>query len=67
MNVYLITEDGESFCVRALTMAQAIKWCEEFYILELNSEKEIDNLSSEIDYYHNNVLQSCSLIGEIKN
>lgn len=63
MNIYLVIEDGESFCIRAKTMAEAIRVCEESYCDD-NSE---DDLVGNIEYYHEEILQSCSLIGLLKN
>jgi len=67
MNIYLITEDGSSFCVRAKTMAEAINVCEKSYI---EDAMEIDDSTTEDyerGYYHAEILQSCALIGELRN
>jgi len=71
MNIYLITEDGQTFCIKAKTMAGAIKVCEDSYIedvLESNKQARIDTLKdTEIKYYHLEILQSCQMVGELKN
>lgn len=77
MNVYLLVEDGESFCIKAPTMSNAMIVSEERYLDEMREEKgkEYDMISEHAyyhrnilqTYYHRNILQSCSLIGELKN
>ena len=68
MYIYLITEDGETFCVRAHTMKEAVDVCEKIY---LEDQKEVEgekyNEENERNYYHNQILQSCQLVGELKN
>ena len=68
MNVYLLNEDGESFCIRAKTMAEAIGICEASY-LEDREEEDGDKYreKNEREYYHEQILQSCALIGQLKN
>lgn len=68
MNVYLMNEDGESFCIKALTMAEALSVCEQSYLKEIKKEfgSEYDE-DGERKYYHEHILQSCSLIAELKN
>lgn len=68
MNIYLMIEDGESFCIRAVTMSQAVGLCEQSY-REDRQEEEGDNYSTEHEknYYHDQILQSCSLVGKLKN
>jgi len=66
MNIYLITEDGETFCIKAETMAQAIEVCEASYLDGLRLLASY-NENTERAYYHNEILQSCSLVGELKN
>ena len=68
MNIYLLNEDGETFCIRAKTMAEAVTVCENSY-LEDRKEEEGDKYDNagERNYYHEQVLQSCSLIAELKN
>lgn len=68
MNIYLIVEDGESFCIRAKTMAEAIKICEKSYLEEReDEEKEKYNKTIEETYYHEQILESCSLVAELRN
>jgi hypothetical protein len=68
MNIYRLIEDGEHCLIKAKTMAIAIKFCEESY-LEEAQERERDkyNMEYEKEYYHNEILESCELIGELKN
>ena len=68
MNIYLMDEDGERFCIRSKNMAEAIDVCEKSY-LEDRQEEEGDkyNDKTEREYYHEQILQSCSLLGELKN
>lgn len=70
MNIYLIIEDGDSFCIRAKTMAEAVHVCEGLYLKELEDDPDggaKPSIDSEQKYYHEQILQSCSLIGELKN
>lgn len=68
MNVYLLVEDGVSFCIKAERMSEAVDLCERSYLDDMKEEKGVDyNLVSECEYYHEQILQSCSLIGELKN
>jgi len=67
MNIYLITEDGLSFCIRANSMAEAIDVCEKSYIEDELEEDErliVDNAKA---YYHAEILQSCALVAGLKN
>lgn len=68
MNIYLIIEDGDSFCIKAETMAGAVSACEQSY-LEDQAEEIGDNYNEahEKKYYHEHILQSCSLVGQLKN
>jgi hypothetical protein len=68
MNVYLLNEDGETFCVRAETMARAVAICEECYLQDRKEDEgaKYDD-AVERGYYHEMILQSCTLIGELKN
>ena len=67
-NIYLLIEDGEHICIRAKTMSEAIIICETSY-LEDREEDEGDNYdaASEKEFYYEQILQSCSLIGQLKN
>ena len=68
MNIYLMNEDSEQFCIMAKTMAEAINICESSY-LDDRKEEETDryNVAAERSYYHEEILQSCSLVGKLKN
>jgi len=68
MNIYLVKEDGETFCIKAKTMAQAISICEISYLEEAeDEEKENYNEQYSKVFYYENILQSCSLVGQLKN
>lgn len=67
MNIYLIVEDGVNFCIKAKTMDKAIQICEKSYLEERESEDPKYNKYTEKKYYHEQILESCSLIGELKN
>lgn len=70
MNIYLITEDGESFCIKAKSMNLAVQFCESSYLNDVreNTKDMLSfNESTEREYYHTNILQSCQLVGELKN
>lgn len=71
VNVYLIQEDGESFCVRSHTMRDALKTSEDRYLSDPEIKEQIQSgestLSEEIEHYYSQILQSCSLVGELKN
>ena len=67
MNIYLITEDGSSSCIRARTMADAIKVCESSYIEDAMEDDKSTTEEYERGYYHAEILQSCALVGELRN
>lgn len=69
MNIYLIQEEGESFCIRAKTMAEAVLVCEASYLEDRKEDEGEENFNENIerDYYHEQLLQSCQLVGELKN
>lgn len=69
MNIYLLIEDGESFCVRHRTMAEAVQVCEQSYLEDRKEEEEGEkyNIENEKRYYHEQILQSCSLVAKLKN
>jgi hypothetical protein len=70
MNIYLMVEDGESFCIKSKTMSEAVYICEESYLKDLREERKLSSETySEKDreYYHKEILQSCSVVGKLKN
>lgn len=68
MNIYLLQEDGEGFCIKAETMSEAVDVCVQSYMDDMKEEKGVSyNLVSEREYYHEQILQSCSLVGQLKN
>ena len=68
MNIYLITTDSESICWQAKTMAQAVSRAEHSYLYE-RREAEGDKFcaNDERQYFHDQLLESCALIGELAN
>ena len=67
MNIYWLMEDGESFCIKAFSMSEAVDVCEKSYLEDISEEKPKRNIEAERKFYHNQILQSCSLVGELKN
>lgn len=68
MNIYLFIEDGESFCIKARTMCEAVGICERSYLEDRQEEEgQMCSMEDEKEYYHEQILQSCSLIGRLKN
>lgn len=71
MNIYLIHEDGESYCIKANSMTEACSVVEGSYLDDMKEYNEKHGLDhdekSEMEHYQINVLQSCALIGELKN
>lgn len=67
-NIYLIIEDSEQVCIRAKTMTGAVDICLQSYLDEAKDrEKDKYSEESEMNYYYNEILQSCSLIGKLGN
>ena len=65
MNVYLITEDGDTGCYVAPSMMAACQLAEDQHIDTLDPDEYADGSEqSERNYYRNEVLQGCSLVGE---
>ena len=67
MNVYLIIEDGESCCIRAKSMSEAVMICENSYIEDLLEEDRDRAEDGERKYYHDEILHSCALVAVLKN
>lgn len=67
MNIYLLAEDGDSFCIKANTMSEAVEICEKSYLEDRIEEQPDCNQVEERSYYHEQILQSCSLIGRLLN
>ena len=67
MNVYRVIEDGVDCCITAKTMDKAVKVCEGWYIDEVTDElTPKEEVEDEIRQYHEQILQSCELVGELK-
>jgi len=71
VNIYLIVEDGQQFCIKAINMGEAVKLCLDSYLEEREGDigYKFDDIykNEETGYYHGNILESCSLVGELKN
>ena len=67
MNIYLITEDGVSFCIQAKTMGEALGVCLQSYLEERQDDSRPYSEADETNYYHEQILQSCQLIGGLRN
>ena len=68
MNIYLMNEDNEIFCIKAETMAEALQICENSYLDDRREDEgEQFRLEYEKQYYYNSILQSCTLVAELKN
>lgn len=68
MNVYMIREDGQDKLWKAQTMREAVQLAEEAYVKE---EAEASTGEGEEanwrEFYHETLLESCTLIGELAN
>lgn len=67
MNIYMITEDGSNFCIKALTMSDAINVCESSYVEDAMEDDHGTTEDHERKYYHTDILESCTLVGELRN
>lgn len=67
MNIYLIEEVGDNFCIKGKSMAEAVLVCENSAIeVAMNNDKN-STYDYEKEYYHQKILKSCTLIGVLKN
>lgn len=66
MNIYLMTEDGVTFCIRARSMREAAEICEDAYICQVKTEPGFDG-EFERTHYREKILLSCQLVGELRN
>jgi hypothetical protein len=67
MNIYLVIEDGEQFCIKANTMSEATCICERSYLDDREEHESPIDVDVERKYYQEQILQSCSLVGVLKN
>lgn len=68
MNIYLVQEDGEARCWQAYTMTEALALARSAYIEERREDEgDAMNLSEELTFYEDSILESCALIGELVN
>lgn len=65
--VYRVVEDGSDFCVKAETMMDAVRICQEAYLNELTEDDSEGSRELDIEYYNRRVLESCQLVGELRN
>ena len=65
LNIYRIIEDGEHILIKARTPKEAIDVCLKSY-LEGENIAEIHK-GPETQYYYDEILQSCELIGKLRN
>lgn len=65
MNIYLLIENGESFCIRANSMDEAVQVCKKSYLEDRKEERGRNMITEEI-FYNEQILQSCSLVGQLK-
>lgn len=70
MNIYRVTEDGEDILIQAETMTQAISLTLGKHLCEMSVYKNPQYTYDEVgerENYHDNILQSCELLGKLKN
>jgi len=71
VNIYRIIEEGVDSCIKAKTMHEAVKVCEDAYINVVVDGVSGEYLKvfekSEREYYQLSILESCELVGELKN
>lgn len=69
MNIYRIIEDGSGFCIQAKNMTDACNIAEGNYINDCLAVAEGAhiNVEDERRYYQENIIESCSLIGPLRN
>jgi len=69
MNIYLMDEDGDQFCIKANTPKEAIDICLSSFLEDSKDDPESwpYNEGVETKWYFDKVFLSCSLVGELKN
>jgi len=67
MNIYLITEDGSDFCIRAKSMSEAVTICLESYLEDAKEDKTDFDYKFEHEYYHEQILESCKFVEVLRN
>lgn len=65
MNIYRILDESDKCLWQAESMAAALQLAEDAYIAE--AEIPADEQHENREYYRNELLQSCELIGELAN
>lgn len=67
MNIYMIREDGQDSLWKAATMHAALTLAEDAYVKQERDEG-VDGTEEEWrDFYRKELLESCTLIGELVN
>jgi len=67
MNIYQIQEEGEWSLWQARSMSEAVTFAQQLFCKE-NYDKKWDlRDESPADYYQREILQGCTLIGELEN
>lgn len=71
LNIYLITQGGQADCYQATCMQEAVNIAEREYldeIIEFHKENMTEFVhNDELQHWQECVLESCNLIGELKN
>lgn len=67
MNVYLIQQDGEQECWQAETMGAAVEAAFREYYRDLTETSGESDATEEREHWEGEILQSCTLVGELKN
>lgn len=68
MNIYAIIEDGESFCIKATDMAEATGVCLKSFLEDRKEDEgELYSEEEEIKFYHKEILESCLMVGVLRN
>lgn len=68
MNIYLVVEDSVTVCIRARTMTEALSICHGIFVEECEKEGSYDgDIDQAAKYYQDEILESCTLVGALKN
>lgn len=72
MNIYRILEDGIDCLIKAESMQDAVTICEKAHVEEAVTSVDGEPLDAvraeyELNYYRENILQSCEFLGELQN
>lgn len=71
MNIYMVLEDGEHNCYKAESMQSAIDIAENLYVEEMRQHAADNGLdfseAEERTVFRRDAIESCQLMGELKN